>query len=262
MPEDNGFMGGDIDTQALLEQFESEYTEPEGDNEEVIEDDTSVQEVADEQADVSDESTDEENPEQDPQNDPDLHKRNEAFKNMREEIKELNRYKALIERMAQDNGLQDPNEVFSMYENQALQREAEERGIDLESMQEIHNLRMQNEQKAIEEQRELFMQERTQVIEKYNLSDDDVQSIHDYVIDNNLQNLGFEQAYKLANFDNILDSARTEGRQQYLTDKKKRQQSAAVNAGTNNISNSDVSSGDLSDDEFQKTLKSMGVSLD
>ena len=265
MPEDEVLsMSGDIDTDALLQQFESEWQdtenpEPEQTDEPIVEEGPDAQ--GDGEAVNEGEGDPEETDNQDPQNDPDLHKRNEAFKRQREEIKELKRYKEFVERMAQDNGLEDPNQIFEAYNEQALAREAEERGIDLQSMKEIDAARRQNEEKAIEEQRNAFMQERADTIEKYQLDDDQVQAIHDYVIENDLQNLGFEQAYKLANFDSLIDNAKSEGRNQYLSDKKKRQQSAAVNVGDNNVSNSDVSSGDLTDDEFAKTLAKMGIEL-
>jgi len=262
--EDNEFVqsAGEVDTDALLQQFESEWTDEEtGDGTE--EDETDAQEVPGEQGDVESEGGEVEHTEEDnQQNDPDVHKRNEAFKKMREENKELARYKQFVEKMAQDNGFEDPNQIFDAYAEQSLAKEAEERGIDLESMKEIDQLRRQNEEKALAETQQAFQAEREATIEKFNLSESDVQTIHEYVHDNGLYNLGFEQAYKLANFDNLLENARSEGRQKYLADKKQRQQTSAINAGTNNISNSDVSSGDLTDDEFQNTLKSLGISLD
>lgn len=253
-------VGGDIDTGALLEQFEQEYTESEPETET---EEPNAQEVPGEQGDGESDPETEKDPETEEDiNDPDVHKRNDAFKRMREENKELARYKAFVEKMAQDNGYEDPSQIFTAYEEQSLAKEAEERGVDLETMKEIDTLRRQTEAKALEEQQAAFQQEREATIEKYNLSDEDVQTIHNYVHENGLFNLGFEQAYKLANFDNLLEGAKNEGRQNYLSDKKKRQQSAALNPGTNTISNSDVASDGLTDDEFEKTLKSMGVSLD
>lgn len=259
-PEQSIHVPGDIDTDALLAQFEQEYeSEPETDTETETDEPNAQEEPGAEGDGETDTETDEVN---DEINDPDVHKRNDAFKRMREENKELARYKAFVEKMAQDNGFEDPNQIFDVYQEQSLAKEAEERGVDLETMKEIDALRRQNEEKIVQEQQQLFQQEREATIEKYNLSDEDVQTIHDYVQANGLFSLGFEQAYKLANFDNLLDKAKDEGRQNYLSDKKKRQQTAALNPGTNSISNSDAGSGDLTDDEFQKTLKAMGVSLD
>jgi len=265
MPEDEIYNGGDIDTDALLADFEANYTEEGETTETETDEEPNAQEVPGEQGDGEPEGEvegdDPEHNEDNPQNDPDLHKRNEAFKNMREQIKELTRYKEFTERMARDNGLEDPNQIFDMYNEQMLQKEAQERGIDLESMKEIDAARRQQEMQQIEAQREAFAKERQETIERYGLNDEQVEAVHEFAINNNLQYLGFEQAYKLANFDNLIDNARNEGRQKYLTDKKKRQQSAALNAGNNNVNNSDVSTGDLTDDEFQKTLESMGIEL-
>lgn len=258
-PNQEFIVDGDIDTNALLEQFEQEYTDSETEPE--IEEPNAKEEPGEQGDGDADDATDEE-PEATDINDPDVHKRNEAFKRQREEIKELTRYKQFVEKMAQDNGFEDPNQIFTAYEEQNLAKEAEERGVDLETMKEIDALRRQNEAKALEEQQAVFQQEREATIEKYNLSDEDVQTIHNYVHEHGLFNLGFEQAYKLANFDNLLEGAKNEGRQKYLADKKQRQQSAALNPGTNSISNSDVASDGFTDDEFAKTLASMGVSLD
>ena len=263
MPEDEVVsLSTDVDTDALYEQFEAEWAaeNPEEDNPEQVE--PNAQEEPGEQGDGDADGESEEGEEDDQVNDPDVHKRNEAFKRQREEIKELSRYRDFVAKMATDNGFENPDQIFEAYEQQALAKEAEERGVDLETMQEIDTLRRQEEARAIEARAEEFQQERDAVIEKFGLSEEDVQAVYDFVHANGYQELGFEQAYKLANYDHIVESARNEGRQNYLSDKKQRQQTAALNPGSNSINNSGDSGGDLSDDEFEKTLAAMGVSLD
>lgn len=255
-------MSTEVDTDALLAQFETEWAaeNPEEDNPE--QEQPNAQEEPGEQGDGDADGESVEGDEDGQVNDPDVHKRNEAFKKMREENKELSRYREFVAKMAADNGFENPEQIFEAYEAQNLVREAEERGVDLETMQEIDALRRQEESRLIEARAQEFQQEQAAAIEKYGLSDEDVQAVYDFVNENGYQELGFEQAYKLANYDNIVEKARNEGRQNYLTDKKQRQQTAALNPGSNSINNSGDSGGDLSDDEFTKTLAAMGVSLD
>jgi hypothetical protein len=206
-----------------------------GDNDETdIEEEVIEQDTDDSETDEQDEQ--DENPEvQDPETDDHLsedeQKRNAAFANMRRELESSQQQAAFIKQMADHYGM-TPEQLREQWENDRLEKEAEEQNIPVDMLRrqnaqdtEISQLRQQIETQRVSSQM-------SEVMSKYGANNDDIQDTVQYIQENGLSDmvfsgaLPFEQAYKLANMDSMIEKAEKDAVQKNLSDKKKRQLSA------------------------------------
>ena len=83
-----------------------------------------------------------------------------------------------------------------------------------------------------------------------------------YVNEDQTTKISFEDAYILSNKDNLINQAKEEGRQQYLKEKKNKQQSATPNTGNSGGSTSSTNKTDFSEDDIMKEFAKMGIDFD
>jgi hypothetical protein len=99
------------------------------------------------------------------------------------------------------------------------------------------------------------------VLSKYGNDEDAVRSTFEYMaqsgIDPRVQQVDFEKLYRAANLDNIIQKEVEKSRQQDLSDKKKRQESASIGNGTS-VS---PSKGDLSDEDVDAILAKFDIKI-
>jgi hypothetical protein len=214
-----------------------------------------------EETDDSPEETEETPNEETPNpNDDDADKRNRAFADLRRQADENKKYAEFISRLAKDSGT-TPDEILSRYQERQVEEQAEAQGVPVEHLQKLNDTETRLSQ--LEEQ--LFAERLNNQVEgvlsKYGNDEDAVRSTFEYMaqsgIDPRVQQVDFEKLYRAANLDNIIQKEVEKSRQQDLSDKKKRQESASIGNGTS-VS---PSKGDLSDEDVDAILAKFDIKI-
>lgn len=186
-------------------------------------------------------------------------KQNEAFANMRKQMQEAKKYQDFLARIAEESGT-SPEDLMKQYEERQLEQQAEQRGVPVDILKRLNALETEN--KTVKEQAfaEKFNMQVESTKEKYKLNDEDLGKVFDYMAQNGLDPqqvpIRFEDAYFLANRDNILKQTEEKAKQSYLAEKKKRQNSSAPPIGTSDSPNNPDS---VSDEEVLQALKDLGA---
>jgi len=223
-----------IDLDAIERELEAEFTEtaPEEEvTEEVLE--TQEQEpVVDEVEDEDyEEVEDDDSEEEVPVNDPDEHKRNEAFKRLREERDQLAESDKFLNDLAAQYGL-TKDELIKRYKDEADKKNAEKSGMTPEQYKELQDMKQRLEQTELERKKQVFNYEAQKISDKYNLSEAEMVEIFSYAQSNGIAITDnpslIEFAYRAKNYDNALE----QGRQKQLETTKKRRQTSVGQTGT------------------------------
>lgn len=166
--------------------------------------------------------------------------RDAAFADMRRQMQEAQAQAAFVQRMADHYGM-TPEELQQQWLDDQLERQAQDQNVPVEVLRkqnqlesEVAELRHQTESQRVQAQI-------SEVMAKHGADEASIQSAVDYIQQNNLSNLvfsgalPFEQAYKLAHMESMIDTAKKDAVQKSLSDKKKRQQAAQPkpNGGSN-----------------------------
>jgi hypothetical protein len=186
----------------------------------------------------------EETPEQhqDDVNDPDIHKRNEAFKKLREEKQKLEESDRLLAELATQYGI-TKDELIKKFKEDRIKKQAESQGMSVEQYKRLQTL--ENEVTTIREQyqREAFNYEADRLVRKYGISEKEFQTailqISGLGVDVLSNPKLLEPLFKSINYDAAIEK----GRQVQLAETKKRRESAASpTLGTrgNNVDSSDT----------------------
>jgi hypothetical protein len=197
-----------LDTQEQeTEAYDPEYIEEEVEDEEVEEE---------EQAEV---------------NNPDEHKRNEAFKKLREERDALAESDKFLSDLAAQYGL-TKEELVKRYKDEANKKQAEKEGMTPEQYQKMQKLQSEVEEIKLNRRKETFNYEAQKVSDKYNLSEKQMVEIFDYAQQQGIDILTnpalIEFAYRAKNYDNALE----QGRQKQLETTKERRKKSVGATGT------------------------------
>lgn len=252
----------DVDIEAELAAFESEWTEDEN-LEEVAEaetveadalEETEVEENSEEEVDTETEEVEELPAEDD--------KRNRAFADLRRQAEENRKYADFINRMAQDAGVA-PEEILARYEQRALEAQSQREGVPVEYLQ-----RQNQTESELAQLREQLVVERMDkqiqdVIGKYSATNEDIQATFEEMYRMGIDpqenmNVDFEKFYRAANHEKIVQAEVEKARQTDLSAKKKRQEQAAIPNG----SSVPQTNGDgLSDEEFESILAGMDLNI-
>ena len=186
-------------------------------------------------------------------NDPDLHKRNEAFKKLREEKEKLAQSDAFLTELAQQYGV-TKEELIEKFRNDRIKKEAERQGIPLEQYQRMQTL--EQEVSTIKQRyaQETFNYEAERLVQKYNIPSNQIEEVFAKIGGLGLDVLNnpklLEVAYKALNYEVALQK----GRQAQLEEtKKRRETSASPSLGTKGT-NVDTSETDM-DGEIDAFLK-------
>jgi len=164
-------------------------------------------------------------------NDPDEHKRNEAFKNLREERDKLAESDKFLTELATQYGL-TKEELIKRYKDEANKKQAEKEGMTPEQYTKMQELQKEVEEIKLNRRKEVFNYEAQKVSDKFNLSEKQMVELFDYAQSNNIDILDnpalLEFAYRAKNYDNALE----QGRQQQLETSKKRRAKSVGQTGT------------------------------
>jgi hypothetical protein len=173
----------------------------------------------------------EEEEEEEAVNDPDEHKRNEAFKNLREERDKLAESDKFLTELATQYGL-TKEELIKRYKDEANKKQAEKEGMTPEQYKKMTDLQKEVEEIKLNRRKEVFNYEAQKVSEKFNLSEKEMVELFDYAQSSGIGILEnpalIEFAYRAKNYDNALE----QGRQKQLETSKKRRAKSVGQTGT------------------------------
>jgi hypothetical protein len=228
-----------------LEEFENEFneswTEDDDTNNEIQTED--VEDLDTEETETEEVEETEVEEEESPQiHNEDEHKRNEAFKNLRVQAQENQKYADFIQQLAEQNGV-SPQEIIERFEQRKLEEQAEKENVPVDVLKRLNSLEEENRSIKEHSFANSFNSEVDRVVSENNLSNEEVQSVFSYmhekgyVVDGK-PTVPFEDAFFLANRQNIIQREVEKTRQQELSEKKKRQTSSALPSG-NNVSQTD-----------------------
>jgi hypothetical protein len=224
-----------LDFDALERELEAEFSGETAPVEEVTEE---VSETQEQEPVVEDNEYDEEYVEEDevyeeeqPVNDSDEHKRNAAFKQLREERDKLAESDKFLSDLAAQYGL-SKEQLVERYRNEANKKQAEKEGMTPEQYQKMQELQKEVEEIKLNRRKEVFNYEAQKVSDKYNLSEKQMVELFDYATSNGIAILDnpvlLEFAYRAKNYDTALE----QGRQKQLETTKKRRQTSMGPTGT------------------------------
>lgn len=249
------------ETEAEEAQDETEeIDEPEGEEEE---------QESEEQEDPSPEEEEEEEPELD--RDEPFQKKSKQTKEENAAFAELRRQKEaaeaqakVVEKFAASHGL-TVDQYLAAVEAQEEEARAKDKGIPVEILRRMESMETQLTSQKKDAAKEKFWSEVDNVKTKYDLTNQEIDQLFNYIGENGLVNLetklplvSFEVAYKAANFDNVIDRKAKEAKQQALAAKKQRQQNSAK-GHTNSNAGSQAPKEDFTVDEVEAMLRKDGL---
>lgn len=164
-------------------------------------------------------------------NDPDEHKRNEAFKKLREERDALAESDKFLSDLAAQYGL-SKEELVKRYRDEANKKQAEKEGMTPEQFQKMQELQKEVEEIKLNRRKEIFNYEAQKISDRYQLTEKEMVELFDYAQSNKIDILDnptlLEFAYRAKNYDNALE----QGRQKQLETSKQRRAKSVGQTGT------------------------------
>ncbi len=187
--------------------------------------------------------------------DDDLHRRNQAFKELREERDKLAASDKFLSDLASQYGL-TKEQLIKKYSEELTEKQAKEAGVDPKQFIKMQELENKVAQIEAEKNREVFNLKAGQLADKYNLSDKEMMNLFseaqslriDILANPNL----LEFAYKAVNYENALEMGRQE---QLQISKKRRSTSVGKPASGGNVDLSDFDE----DKEIENYLKENNI---
>jgi hypothetical protein len=209
-----------------VEDGEDEIFDPE---EQVVADGLEDDSLEDEELD-EEETVDEPEPEK-PVNDDDVHKRNEAFRKLREERDALATSDKFLEDLAIQYGL-TKEQLITRFKEDQIKRQAKEQGIPEDQLRKMQEMETRLAQVEETKAREIFNIKAEALVTKHNLNEQQMMTIFQEAarlgldVTRNPDLLEF--AYRAVNYDNAIN----EGRQKQLETSKKRRATSTGKTGT------------------------------
>lgn len=202
-----------------VEQVEEEPVEEEAEQE------------LDEELDDEEEEEDEEVEEEAEEEDEELHRRNEAFKRLREERDQYAETDKFLEEIAAEYGL-SKQQLIKNWRDETARRRARNQGITPAQFARQQELEQKVQELELQNRKDIFNIRTQALVDRYELSEDDVDEMfaqaNEMGIDITENPDLLEFVYKATNYDSALER----GRQQQLKNSKKRSKTAAGRTGT------------------------------
>ena len=222
----------ELDAQFAAEPASEEPVETTEEVSETQEQEPEVQSDPEENVETVEEDTTEyEEVEEEAVNDPNEHKRNEAFKNLREERDKLAESDKFLTELATQYGL-TKEELIKRYKDEANKKQAEKEGMTPEQYKKMNDLQKEVEEIKENRRKEIFNYEAQKVSDKFNLSEKEMVELFDYASASKIDIINnpalLEFAYRAKNYDNAVE----QGRQQQLQTSKKRRAKSVGQTGT------------------------------
>lgn len=233
MQEKQGF---NIDS--IVEELDKEFaSEAESEDspvaqveEEPVETEEAEQEI-DEELEDEESEEDEEVEEEAEEEDEELHRRNEAFKRLREERDQYAETDKFLEEIAAEYGL-SKQQLIQNWREETARRRARNQGITPAQFARQQELEQKVQELELQNRKDIFNIRTQALVDKYNLSEGDVDDMFAQAntmgIDITTNPDLLEFVYKATNYDSALER----GRQQQLANSKKRSKTAAGRTGT------------------------------
>ena len=232
MQEKQGF---NIDS--LVEELDAEFaSEAESEDSpvaQVEEEPAETEEAEQVEEELEDEEAeeDEEVEEEAEEEDEELHRRNEAFKRLREERDQYAETDKFLEEIAAEYGL-SKQQLIQNWRDETARRRAKNQGITPAQFARQQELEQKVAELELQNRKEVFNIRTQALVDKYNLSEGDVDDMFAQAntmgIDITTNPDLLEFVYKATNYDSALE----QGRQQQLANSKKRSKTAAGRTGT------------------------------
>ena len=232
MQEKQGF---NIDS--LVEELDAEFaSEAESEDSpvaQVEEEPAETEEAEQVEEELEDEEAeeDEEVEEEAEEEDEELHRRNEAFKRLREERDQYAETDKFLEEIAAEYGL-SKQQLIQNWRDETARRRAKNQGITPAQFARQQELEQKVAELELQNRKEVFNIRTQALVDKYNLSESDVDDMFAQAntmgIDITTNPDLLEFVYKATNYDSALER----GRQQQLANSKKRSKTAAGRTGT------------------------------
>ena len=234
----------ELNIEAIEKELDAQFTaEAEPASEEPVETTEEVSETQEQEPEVQsdpeenvetvdEDSTEEpEEVEEEAVNNPDEHKRNEAFKNLREERDKLAESDKFLTELATQYGL-SKEQLIQRYKDEANKKQAEKEGMTPEQYKKMQDLQKEVEEIKLNRRKEIFNYEAQKVSDKFNLSEKEMVELFDYASASKIDILNnptlLEFAYRAKNYDNAVE----QGRQKQLETSKKRRSKSVGQTGT------------------------------
>ena len=233
----------DLNIEAIEKELDAQFAAEEPASEEPVETTEEVSETQEQEPEVQsdpeenvetvdEDSTEyEEDEDEEAVNDPDEHKRNAAFKQLREERDKLAESDKFLSELATQYGL-TKDELIKRYKDEANKKQAEKEGMTPEQYKKMQDLQKEVEEIKLNRRKEIFNYEAQKVSDKFNLSEKEMVELFDYASESKIDILSnpalIEFAYRAKNYDNALE----QGRQQQLRTSKKRRAKSVGQTGT------------------------------
>ena len=232
MQEKQGF---NIDS--LVEELDAEFaSEAESEDSpvaQVEEEPAETEEAEQVEEELEDEEAeeDEEVEEEAEEEDEELHRRNEAFKRLREERDQYAETDKFLEEIAAEYGL-SKQQLIQNWRDETARRRAKNQGITPAQFARQQELEQKVAELELQNRKEIFNIRTQALVDRYNLSESDVDDMFAQAntmgIDITTNPDLLEFVYKATNYDSALE----QGRQQQLANSKKRSKTAAGRTGT------------------------------
>lgn len=197
---------------------------------------------------------------------------NKAFAEMRHRLKEMERYKEVIEKIAAQQGV-PADFLIQRFQDEQERQMAEQQGLSLEQYREFQQTKQRLQQLETELRQKEYVESIKSVQVKYGIKSEDdpkIKRTFEYIREKRMYDpntfipvVPFEDVFKIANHEALVQEAAKQAKQEHLKAKKQRQQQAAPVAHTGGaveVKPKDFMS--MSSEEFQEFLKQRGVSLD
>jgi len=232
----------DLDVSAIMAQLDEEFSDTPQEqvaNEEATEPETQVQdeptedfEEAEEEFEEAEEDFEEEVEDNEPSVlDANVHKRNDAFKRLREERDQLAKSDEFLTNLSAQYGI-SKEELINRYQNELDQKRAQETGMTPEQFKKMKELEKKVQEIEETKNRELFNIKANQIANKYTLKDNDMMNLFTQARNLNLDILSnpdlLEFVYRSVNYEQALER----GRQAQLETTKKRSATSTGKTGT------------------------------
>ena len=228
MEQQKGFNIEDI-----VAELDEEYaTEAEDQPEESDEDLENEEEVLEDEEEVLEEElVDEDEVDEPVVDDDDIHKRNEAFRRLREERDALAKSDKFLTDMAKQYGL-TKEQLIERFQEDQIKKQAKEQGVPEDQLRKMQQMEQRLAEVEEAKNREVFNIKAGAIANRFNLSDQQMTALFresarmglDIISNPDL----LEFAYKAVNYDNAI----YQGQQKQLETSKKRRSTSAGSTGT------------------------------
>jgi hypothetical protein len=258
----------DLDIQAIIDELDKEFESAEDQldapvengeeilEDEFVEDNNEEIEVVSETEEVEEELQEKSELVEDI-NSEDVHRRNEAFRRLREERDQLAASESFLNDLAKQYGL-TKDQLIERFQEDQLKKEAEQQGIPEPQLRKMKELEKKLAQVEEEKTKEVFNIKADALANKYNLNEPQMLKLFEESAKLGLDIVKnpslLEFAYRAVNYENAIN----EGRQKQLETTRKRSSTSTGKTGTSG-SEVKISEQEAWDKEIEAYLKDLNL---